>query len=136
MRYVVRPLALAAVSVLLISGCASKGWVRDFVGVRAGETDQHVAKVEEKVNEETQRTEGLGTRLNSTETSLGEVRGLTSAAQEQADNAVRKAEASDSRLTTLWSNRDKRTPVDTIQSASASIAGASTTTPKPRSWGS
>lgn len=129
MQNVVRRLALATASVLLISGCASKGWVRDFVGVRAGETDQHVAKVEEKVSEETQRTdrvearitenaqrtEGLGTRLNSTETSLGEVRGLTSAAQEQADNALRKAEASDSRLTTLWSNRDKRTPVDTIQ---------------------
>ena len=28
---------------------------------------------------------------------------------------MHKAEASDSRLTTLWNNRDKRTPVDTVQ---------------------
>ena len=129
MQYLVRAFAVTAASVLLVAGCASKGWVRDFVGVRAGETDQHVAKVEEKVNEgmqrtdrveariteEAQRADELAGRLNSTDSSVGEVRGLTSAAQEQANNALRKAEASDSRLTTLWSNRDKRTPVDTIQ---------------------
>jgi outer membrane protein OmpA-like peptidoglycan-associated protein len=119
---------LAAASVLLISGCASKDWVREYVGVQAAETNQHVAKVEEKANDgaqrleariagEAQRTEALGTRVNAAETSIGEVRGQTTAAQDQANTALRKAEASDSRLTSLWASRDKRTPVETLEVA-------------------
>ncbi len=138
----IRIVCLAAISHLVISGCATKNWVREYVGVQAAETNQHVSKVEERVDsgtqrletriaeeaqrtqrletriaEEAQRTEGLETRVNAAEASLGEVRGLTNAAQGQANTSLRKTEETDSRLTSLWANRDKRKPVDTLEVA-------------------
>jgi outer membrane protein OmpA-like peptidoglycan-associated protein len=136
MQNALRMLCLVGMSVVLITGCATRNWVRDYVGVQAIETHDRVAKVDEKVDQKATegmrraeqidariadeskrvdgRIEGLGTRVNANETAIGEVRGRADAAQEQANNALRKQEATDSRLATLWANRDRRTRVDTI----------------------
>ena len=124
----IRTFTLIAASMLLISGCATKNWVQGYVGTERAEIDQrfasmdakvdeqsaHLNQVESKVSETAQRTEGMGNQLRSLEGSVGEVKGIATASQERADAAYKKAEESDSRLTTLWGNRHKRTDVETV----------------------
>jgi outer membrane protein OmpA-like peptidoglycan-associated protein len=128
MQDVGRMFGLAAVSMLLISGCATKNWVQGYVGTKEAEIDQRFASVDAKVEEQTahvnqvegrvsetaQRTEGMGNQLRSLEGSLGEVKGIAISGQERADAAYKKAEESDSRLTSLWGNRHKRSDVETV----------------------
>jgi len=124
----IRTFTLIAASMLLISGCATKNWVQGYVGTERAEIDQrfasmdakvdeqsaHLNQVESKVSETAQRTEGMGNQLRSLEGSVGEVKGIATASQERADAAYKKAEESDSRLTSLWGNRHKRTDVETV----------------------
>jgi outer membrane protein OmpA-like peptidoglycan-associated protein len=106
---------------ILASGCATKGFVREMVSKSEAELDQRVGKVGERVvavegrlGEESQRVtkvEGQLTetnqRVSGVETKVGEV-------GEQAKQAHAKADDVDSRLTRLWSNRHKRQLVETI----------------------
>jgi len=124
----IRTFTLIAASMLLFSGCATKNWVQGYVGTERAEIDQrfasmdakvdeqsaHLNQVESKVSETAQRTEGMGNQLRSLEGSVGEVKGIATASQERADAAYKKAEESDSRLTSLWGNRHKRTDVETV----------------------
>ena len=124
----IRTFTLIAASMLLISGCATKNWVQGYVGTERAEIDQRfanvdaraeeqsarVTQVEGRVSETAQRTEGMGNQLRSLEGSLGEVKGAATAGQQRADAAYKKAEESDSRLTSLWGNRHKRTDVETV----------------------
>ena len=124
----IRMFTLIAGSMLLISGCATKNWVQGYVGTERAEIDQrfasmdakvdeqsaHLNQVESKVSETAQRTDGMGNQLRSLEGSVGEVRGIATASQQRADAAYKKAEESDSRLTSLWGNRHKRTDVETV----------------------
>lgn len=123
MTRMVRILALVGFSVLLTSACATKDWVREQLGAQSTETSQRFATAEDKANEsaqrlesrigeQAQRTEGLGARVNAQEASIGEVRGLAGNARDQANTAGQKADDTDKRLTALWGVRDKRTPVD------------------------
>jgi outer membrane protein OmpA-like peptidoglycan-associated protein len=133
MRNVVRFRVLVPALLLLVSGCATRDWVREFVTPKQAEIDQRIVKVEGKVGEETQRIdqridktevrvtegaqriEGMGGRINTLETSIGDVREVAKVARERADTGVTKADETNSRLTRLWDSRNKRSLVETIE---------------------
>ncbi len=129
MRSVVRFRVLFPVLLLLVSGCVTQGWVRQYIAPKEAEIDQRIVKVEGKVGEETQRIdktevrvtegaqriEGMGGRMNALETSIGDVREVAKVARERADTGVTKADETNSRLTRLWDSRNKRSLVETIE---------------------
>jgi outer membrane protein OmpA-like peptidoglycan-associated protein len=133
MRNVIRLRVLLPAFVLLVSGCATRDWVREYVTPKEVDIDQRIANVEGKVGEETQRldqrlgtaegqvTEGsqrleaMGGRLNTLETSVGDVREDAKVARERAETGVAKADETNSRLTRLWENRHKRNVVETLE---------------------
>jgi len=133
MRNVVRMRVLIPALLLLASGCATRDWVRQYMAPKEVDIDQRIVKVEGKVSEETQRidqridktdarvTEGtqritsMDGRMNTLETSVGDVREDAKVARERAEAGVTKAEETNSRLTRLWDSRNKRSLVETIE---------------------
>ncbi len=129
MRNVIRLKLLLPALVLLVSGCATRDWVREYVTPKEADLGQRIATVEGKVTEETQRLdategrvteggqriEGMGGRLNTLETSVGDVREDAKVARERAETGVTKADETNSRLTRLWENRHKRSLVETVE---------------------
>jgi hypothetical protein len=87
MRHFVRMTVVILGLLLLVSGCATRDWVRGYVAPKELDIDQRIAKVEGKVGEETgridqritategrvtagtQRIEGMNGRMNALETS-------------------------------------------------------------------
>ena len=128
MRGVTRILVVPAAVLLLASGCATKNFVRELVGKSEAELDQRVGKVNERVvtvegrlGEESQRVTKVEGQLGETnqrvagvETKVGEVGEQAKAAQTKADSAFGRADEVDSRLTRLWTNRNKRQLVETL----------------------
>ncbi len=118
---VVLPAAL-----LLVSGCATKKWVTEYVGKKELETDARFTGVDKKLADETQRVDqkvdGVDTRLKSTEGTLTQTTETAKGAQaradsahSKADSAYSKADETNSRLTRLWSSRNARNQVETYQ---------------------
>jgi len=128
MRGVTRIVVVPAAVLLLASGCATKNFVRELVGKSEAELDQRVGKVNERVvtvegrlGEESQRVTKVEGQLGETnqrvagvETKVGEVGEQAKAAQTKADSAFGRADEVDSRLTRLWTNRNKRQLVETL----------------------
>jgi outer membrane protein OmpA-like peptidoglycan-associated protein len=128
MRGVTRIVVVPAAVLLLASGCATKNFVRELVGKSEAEIDQRVGKVNERVvtvegrlGEESQRVTKVEGQLGETnqrvagvETKVGEVGEQAKAAQTKADAAFGRADEVDSRLTRLWTNRNKRQLVETL----------------------
>jgi outer membrane protein OmpA-like peptidoglycan-associated protein len=104
---------LAAVA-LLLTGCATRQWVRETLGRQQATTDQRIAGIENTVREERIRVEGMGTRLVRVETGVEEAARRAEAAHSRADTAFQRAEEVDRRLTRLWSRRHARQPVDSL----------------------
>ena len=77
---------LAPAVLLLASGCATKDWVRELLGTKETEIDQ-------RMGQQAQRVEGMGFRLQSLETSVGEVGELAKGARGRADEAYGRADA-------------------------------------------
>jgi outer membrane protein OmpA-like peptidoglycan-associated protein len=125
---VTRIVVVPAAVLLLASGCATKNFVRELVGKSEAELDQRVGKVNERVvtvegrlGEESQRVTKVEGQLGDTnkrvagvETKVGEVGEQAQAAQTKADAAIGRADEVDSRLTRLWTNRNKRQLVETV----------------------
>jgi outer membrane protein OmpA-like peptidoglycan-associated protein len=114
---VVVPAALA----LLVSGCATKNFVREMVGKseqemeqRVGTVNERVVTVEGRLGEESQRVARVEGQLTGVETKVGQVGEQAKAAQTRADAAFGRADEVDSRLTRLWNNRNKRQLVETV----------------------
>ena len=118
MRGVMRAAVVVPAMALLMTGCATKEWVKDLVGKRETEIDQRVGtrvgSVEARLGEESQRVtrvEGqvgeTTQRLNGVETQVGQAGETAKAARVRADEV-------DGRLTRLWSNRNKRSLVETV----------------------
>jgi len=112
MRQAVMVGMMLPAALMLVSGCATKKWVTEYVGKKEVEIDQRFTGVDKKVTEETQRVdqkvEGVDTRLKSAEGSLTQTK-------DRADTAYTKADETNSRLTRLWSNRNSRNQVETYQ---------------------
>lgn len=105
---------LMLVLLVLVSGCATKDWVRELLGQKEAGIDQRFGKVEGRIGEGVQRVEGMGFRVQSLETSVGEAGEAARGARARADAAFTRAEDVDSRLTRLWGNRHARDLVETL----------------------
>jgi outer membrane protein OmpA-like peptidoglycan-associated protein len=119
MRQAVMVGVVLPAALLLVSGCATKKWVTEFVGKKEVEIDQKFTGVDKKIADEgqrvDQRVEGVDTRLKSTEGTLSQTSETAKGARERADTAFTKADETSSRLTRLWSNRNVRNQVETYQ---------------------
>ena len=136
MRHVSRMEILVSATLLIVAtGCATKGWVREEmgkqeaqVGQRIGQVDERIGteakrvdavdkrvdSVEGRVSQEAQKTDGMGVRVGTLETSITSTSEAARGARERADAAMAKAEAVDSRLTRLWTNRYNGKVVETV----------------------
>ena len=101
MVHMTRIAVLLPAVLMVVSGCATKDWVRDLMG-----------KKEAQMGE---RMDGLGNQIKTTDANLGETTRLASRVGERADGAMAKASSVDGRLTRVWSNRYNQKAVDTIE---------------------
>ena len=115
MVHVTRTAVLLPALFMVVSGCATRDWVRDLMG-----------KKEVEIGE---RMDGLGNQIKTTDANLGETSKLVRGAGERADGAIAKADGAmskaddamakaggvDSRLTRIWSNRYNHKTVDTVE---------------------
>jgi outer membrane protein OmpA-like peptidoglycan-associated protein len=129
-----RHLVWVAGVVLMLSGCATKDFVKETVSKQRTEVDQRIDKVEgqvgegsqrlgtveARVNEQGQRVEAVGSRVGGLETSVGQATNTAKDAQERANSAMSRADGAttradevDSRLTRLWGSRNSRSLVET-----------------------
>jgi outer membrane protein OmpA-like peptidoglycan-associated protein len=130
MRHVSRTGVLVSVTLLIVAtGCATKGWVReemgkqeaqvgqrigqvdDRIGAEAQRVDKRVDTVEGRVSQEAQKTD---VRVGTLETSITSTSEAARGARERADAAMAKAEGVDGRLTKLWNNRYNAKVADTV----------------------
>lgn len=119
MRQAVMVGVVLPAALLLVSGCATKKWVSEFVGKKEVESDQKFAGVDKKMADESQRVDqkvdGVDTRLKTAEGTLTQTSETAKGAKERADVANTKVDETNSRLTRLWSNRNTRNQVETYQ---------------------
>jgi len=108
MLQVTRIAVLLPAVLMVVSGCATRDWVRDLMGKKEAEIGG--------------RMDGLGNQIKTTEANLGETTklalgagGRADGAMAKADGAVAKAGGVDSRLTRIWSNRYNQKAVDTVE---------------------
>jgi outer membrane protein OmpA-like peptidoglycan-associated protein len=132
MRQVARIGVLLPAMLIVVSGCATKNWVREELGKREAEVNQRIVKVGDRAGEETQRVDkrvegvegrvteeaqkvdGMGVRVGTLETSVASTSEAVRTARERADAALAKAEGVDGRLTRLWANRYSPKVVETV----------------------
>ena len=104
-------------ALLLVSGCATKKWVTEYVGKKEVEIDQRFTGVDSKMSAESQRVdqkvEGVDGRLKTAEGTLTQTTETAKGAKDRADSAFSKADDTNSRLTRLWTNRNVRNQVET-----------------------
>jgi len=100
-------------ALMLVSGCATKKWVTEYVGKEKVEIDQRITGVDQKAGGVDQKVDGVDTRLKSAEGTLTQTSETAKGAQVRADSAYTKADETNSRLTRLWSNRNNRNQVET-----------------------
>ncbi len=104
-------------ALLLVSGCATKKWVSEYVGKKEVEIDQRFTGVDSKMSAESQRVDqkvdGVDGRLKTAEGTLTQTTETAKGARDRADSAYSKADDTSSRLTRLWTNRNVRNQVET-----------------------
>lgn len=100
---------------ILVSGCATKGWVREALDKKEAEIGQRVAAVDQRVGTVDEKVTGVGSRVNTLETSITETSEAARGAKEASNAAQAKAQDVDHRLTRLWTNRHSPRLVDTVQ---------------------
>lgn len=139
----IRSLVILVASLsLMMVGCATKKFVREEVGKTEAKLGADVGRVEGALTEERARTTALGDELGQTKVAVQQVgsrateattlaqtaqgraeEGVTKATQAQAradeahasaGQAMAKADETGTRLTRLWTNRNKRVPGDTV----------------------
>ncbi|MFI5376054.1 MAG: OmpA family protein [Candidatus Rokuibacteriota bacterium] len=92
----------------LFGGCAASQPAYTPVPTRDASVDDRVAAVEGRMNEMNQRLDQVGGKVQRLEGGVG-------AAQGRADEAMKKAEGVDGRLTRLWTNRFNQKPADSLE---------------------
>ena len=133
MRHVSRTgVVLSATLLIVATGCATKGWVREQMGKQEAQVGQRIGQVDERIGSETERidkrvdsvegrvtqeaqkTDGMGVRVGTLESAVTSTSEAARGARERADAAMAKAEGVDGRLTRLWNNRYNTKVVETI----------------------
>jgi outer membrane protein OmpA-like peptidoglycan-associated protein len=116
-------------ALVVLSGCATKGWVKEqmsqqktevdsrftSVETQAGEEGKRIGSVEARVTEQGQAVQSMGTRVGGLETSVDEATTLARGADQRANGAMARANEVDGRLTRLWNGRDQRNLVETME---------------------
>ena len=87
-------------AVVAATGCATKGWVNELVSKKEAQVDQRFAQTEATLAQV-----GDGARA---------AKDRAEAAKDRAEAAYGRADEVNSRLTRLWSNRQKRDVVETV----------------------
>jgi outer membrane protein OmpA-like peptidoglycan-associated protein len=128
---------------IVVSGCATKGWVQETldrrdaqigqrmetvdgqvttvgqqvttVGQQVNTVGQRVGTVEDRVAQESQRIEGVDARVSALGPAVAEANQTARRATDASGAAMAKAEGVDQRLTRLWANRYNPKLVDTTQ---------------------
>jgi len=93
-------LVVAIAGTVLLSGCATKNWVREMMGKQQVDTDS-------KIGEQKVRVEGMGFRVAKVEEDTAKI-------GERAEAAHTRVDAVDTRLTRLWTNRNVRQTADKV----------------------
>jgi len=96
------------VSLLLFTGCAATQPAYEPVPARSAAVDDRVTAVEGRMNEMSQRLDQVGGQVQRLE-------GGVAAAQGRADEAAKKAEGVNDRLTRLWTNRFNQKQADSLE---------------------
>jgi OmpA-OmpF porin, OOP family len=116
MRQAVMVGVVLPAALLLVSGCATKKWVTEYVGKEKVDINSGVdSKMSAESQRVDQKVDGVDTRLKTTEGTLTQTSETARGAKERADNAYTKADETNSRLTRLWSNRNTRSQAETYQ---------------------
>jgi len=104
---------------IVVSGCATKGWVNETLAKKEAEIDQRVDTVGQRVDtvdgRVTQEMQGVDARFGTLEGSVSQVNEVAKGARETSGSALAKADDTDRRLTRLWTNRHNPRLVDTVQ---------------------
>src|SRR5262249_25438590 len=139
----IRTLAILVASLSFVTvGCATKNFVREEISKSEAKTSADFGRVEGALSEEKGRTAAMNDQLGQTKVAVQQAdskaveantlaktaqgradEGVTQATQAQAradeahtaaGQAMAKADETSTRLTRLWSNRNKRIPGDTV----------------------
>jgi len=102
------PGLLLLAGLVLCAGCAASQPAYAPVPTRDASVDDRVTAVEGRMNEMNQRLDQVGGQVQRLEGRVG-------TAQGRADEAVKKAEGVDGRLTRLWTNRFNQQPADSLE---------------------
>src|SRR5262249_16295344 len=114
MRQAVRGRVVLPEAMLLVSGCASKKWVTEYVGKEKADINTGVdSKMSAESQRVDQKVDGVDTRLKTAEGTLATTSETAKGAKDRADSAYSKADDTSSRLTRLWTNRNVRNQVET-----------------------
>jgi len=127
---------VSATLLIVATGCATKGWVREEMSKQDAQVGQRIGQVDERIGSEAQRVdkrvdtvdqrvdtvEGRGpqeaqktdVRVGTLETTVTSTSEAARGARERADAAMAKAEGVDGRLTRLWNNRYNGKVVETV----------------------
>jgi len=127
---------VSATLLIVATGCATKGWVREEMSKQDAQVGQRIGQVDERIGSEAQRVdkrvdtvdqrvdtvEGRVTqeaqktdvRVGTLETTVTSTSEAARGARERADAAMAKAEGVDGRLTRLWNNRYNGKVVETV----------------------
>jgi outer membrane protein OmpA-like peptidoglycan-associated protein len=106
------PVVLAA---LALSGClATRNWVSENLGKHQAQTDERFTRVDGQVREVGDATKTAQTRADAAQERADTAQKNAETAQSRADAAVGKADETNSRLSRLWTGRNKRTVVETV----------------------
>jgi outer membrane protein OmpA-like peptidoglycan-associated protein len=115
MRQMMKLGVLLPAAVLLVSGCATKDWVREQFTRSDAATGQRFTKVEGQIEGVSTEVKGVSTEVKGVTTQVKSLEGAVADARNRADAAMTKAEGVDSRLTRLWSNRYNQKTADTLE---------------------
>ena len=118
-----RPMALVILgcaTAVLVSGCATKKFVREQVGTTEARLGQRVDTQETELRQTSERTgantqalDAANQRLQGVDSQLGEVNALAKDAKTEAGTVGEALRETDSRLTQRFANRNKYSPLET-----------------------
>ena len=107
-RHPVAAIASRVACLLLLGGCAATQSAYAPVPARDASVDDRVTAVEGRLGEMNQRLDQVGGQVKRLE-------GGVATAQGRADEAAKKAEGVDGRLTRLWTNRFNQKQADSLE---------------------
>jgi outer membrane protein OmpA-like peptidoglycan-associated protein len=113
--------AVLATGIPLLTGCATKDFVRKTTEARMAPAEQRIEAMERglQTTDDAVRSTNQGlteTKATLTEhqSAIGENKAAIADTRQRADKAMERADGVDTRLTRLWTTRNQRNQVDTV----------------------